>query len=1009
MKYIALLKKLINRSTITPEDYDELGHHPLYLYHGNIYRFQQFVTNLNLQEGKVAKDNVNSYGFNQRVYEQLLPLMMLANQIEDPNQDAELHARKLATLFNSFEDAIAYLERFECNSKELRLYVHDACLVSVPEGANWDIKLWQELARKHLPNPTLEKALPFARKIEDYVKNNRKRLEEELERKFREEYKLRIAREYDKTIKGQSLSWVEYLAQQQKISEKSIGKIVNHDFDIWLRERHKLPLGTLSQHERSTLKNLYKNLTIEEKEKQKTILKTHQEAFERKLKDEFEKTRPHQTKSDYINSQLQKQEGIIRANLKAKFQNILSPNMDPETLFQYLKHLCFSNAAKNPRAAEIFLEHGISEEVFEHYLELKPVDDPRLIPDVLIDGAKIHIDYAQYYIKKLLSSDPRAAILGRFTSCCQTLSIRGSKVFTEGITRPECGFYVLCQKKGTEPEPNDPILAQCWAWRGKNNHIVFDSIESQINFRERYSEVISDLFVVLAHRLVTEYCVPRVLTGHGAGTPDNLLERQIRLPELPLYDYVGRDSFKQSILADQKFPYAQVLASQKIIKIFSEPSRSIDIKLSKEDQYRWCEYCWLNNKDVLLNFNGITATLSSEELEKHKKLTFEYDEFLREYYRYLPNLLANFASSASRFDFHGGRQWSERLGSFIENGANPNLRDDKGLTRNILPKTPIQKAASIGDVEVVKALLAKGADSYLALQEAMRYVEDEKTLFELVKILTDSNTINMKNEYGRTPLSIAAGRGFLSIFSYLIETGVDLNCQDEVGNSALMNVTDSWKIDHTKYTIVWTLIRLGANVNLQNSAGDTALLLAIKGLNCVDKLFDKTRAYFNGIIQCLVKCSQIDFDVKNSSGHTALMLAAEKADLKRFSFLVQSGAQISGREELISAVHAGSLKVFKFIVENCRTLSDFDKSLVLCRARQRERHAIVEYFLKPDLAERTYQTLRDQILRKPIRDKGNPSLNWAYNTFGRSSLDRSQFKKQPTTVVTTAVDRKLDF
>lgn len=118
-------------------------------------------------------------------------------------------------------------------------------------------------------------------------------------------------------------------------------------------------------------------------------------------------------------------------------------------------------------------------------------------------------------VTKLSPFDPRAAVLGKLTSCCQSLGSQGEAPTVYGIANPNGGFYVLCHQQESVASDSDPIVSQCFAWRGISGNLVFDSIESQVNFRANNINLIQNFFLYLAHTLINQNNIPFVLVGTG--------------------------------------------------------------------------------------------------------------------------------------------------------------------------------------------------------------------------------------------------------------------------------------------------------------------------------------------------------------------------------------------------------------------------------------------------------------------------------------------------------------
>jgi len=139
----------------------------------------------------------------------------------------------------------------------------------------------------------------------------------------------------------------------------------------------------------------------------------------------------------------------------------------------------------------------------------------------------------------------------------------------------------------------------------------------------------------------------------------------------------------------------------------------------------------------------------------------------------------------------------------LEHGANPNLRvKDDTLTRTIFTMqwffesgaTPFVRAAQSGDAELMKVLLAHGADPKLATDfgdtalsaaagigwvEGVTYERSRAGNAEAVKLLLDLGLdVNSANRDGRTPLMGAALKGRTEVVQLLVDKGARLDTRD---------------------------------------------------------------------------------------------------------------------------------------------------------------------------------------------------------------------------------------
>jgi ankyrin repeat protein len=137
----------------------------------------------------------------------------------------------------------------------------------------------------------------------------------------------------------------------------------------------------------------------------------------------------------------------------------------------------------------------------------------------------------------------------------------------------------------------------------------------------------------------------------------------------------------------------------------------------------------------------------------------------------------------------------------LQAGANPNTvinntpraRMREGSPR-IVYGTVLMRAAFSGDIELVRLLLKYGADPHIPSKDRetslmaacgtgfIQGYNKERTRaerLEVVKLLIDlGEDVNAADNYGITPLMVAANMGDIPIIKYLIEKGADLGAYD---------------------------------------------------------------------------------------------------------------------------------------------------------------------------------------------------------------------------------------
>jgi len=184
----------------------------------------------------------------------------------------------------------------------------------------------------------------------------------------------------------------------------------------------------------------------------------------------------------------------------------------------------------------------------------------------------------------------------------------------------------------------------------------------------------------------------------------------------------------------------------------------------------------------------------------------------------------------------------------LDHGANPNPRSkDNTLTRTIFTMqwffeagaTPFVRAAQSGDIELMKLLMAHGADPKIPTDfgdtalstaagigwvEGVTYEHSVKENFEAVKLLLDLGLDpNSANRDGRTPLMGAALKGRTDVVQLLVDHGAKLDTRDrgsrDTDTSVSKNAGHTWQaLDYAD-----GLVRVG--VQSAVSRPETAALL----------------------------------------------------------------------------------------------------------------------------------------------------------------------------------------
>jgi ankyrin repeat protein len=125
--------------------------------------------------------------------------------------------------------------------------------------------------------------------------------------------------------------------------------------------------------------------------------------------------------------------------------------------------------------------------------------------------------------------------------------------------------------------------------------------------------------------------------------------------------------------------------------------------------------------------------------------------------------------------------------------STPRARMREGSPR-IVYATSLMRAAFSGDIELVKLLLAHGADAHIISSDrettlmaasgegfinGYHRARPPAERLEVVKLLVEmGEDVNAADNYGITPLMDASNLGDLNVVKYLVEKGADLNAHD---------------------------------------------------------------------------------------------------------------------------------------------------------------------------------------------------------------------------------------
>ena len=237
--------------------------------------------------------------------------------------------------------------------------------------------------------------------------------------------------------------------------------------------------------------------------------------------------------------------------------------------------------------------------------------------------------------------------------------------------------------------------------------------------------------------------------------------------------------------------------------------------------------------------------------------------------------------------------------SLINSGVNVNCLVKFGFGE----WSPLMRASAEGHTDIVKLLLQRGAQVDLQNnvgQTALMWASDRGHM-DIAKLLVDHGA-----EVGRDHVLVAACKsGDDSLVLSLINSGVNVNCLVDFFNGEWSPLMRASAEGHTE--IVKVLLERGAQVDLQNNVGLTALMMASDS-GCTE------------IVKVLLERGA-QVDLPDNVGWTALMMASDSGCTDIVKLLLERGAQVDlqnndGRTALMWASVRGPMDIAKLLVDH---------------------------------------------------------------------------------------------
>lgn len=250
--------------------------------------------------------------------------------------------------------------------------------------------------------------------------------------------------------------------------------------------------------------------------------------------------------------------------------------------------------------------------------------------------------------------------------------------------------------------------------------------------------------------------------------------------------------------------------------------------------------------------------------------------------------------------------------ALIDNGANINVQDEKGITPLII--AAIKNYPSMvrmllisnanerikdknGDTALIHSIRSNYMECFTILSNTYPEIDEQKArgkaLFiavklgriEMAKILIERHADLEYHFYGETALTVASARGYFDVVKLLIEKGADVNivlweaCRYGNIDVALWEACRYGHIDIAKL-----LIENGADVNVKDEIFSVTALMLANNKNRSEEDCIK-------LMKLLIE-NGADTEVEDKSNTTVLLQAAIEGRFDIVKFLIKNGANI---------------------------------------------------------------------------------------------------------------------
>jgi ankyrin repeat protein/WD40 repeat protein len=250
--------------------------------------------------------------------------------------------------------------------------------------------------------------------------------------------------------------------------------------------------------------------------------------------------------------------------------------------------------------------------------------------------------------------------------------------------------------------------------------------------------------------------------------------------------------------------------------------------------------------------------------------------------------------------------------TLVAAGANPNVAD-------VQKRTPLIEAAYKGNLEILDILLpliddinhmpTSGWNALLSTVDGSSSLNEGLRVAIAQRLLAQGANINSQTTRGKSVLNLAVTNDFKLLFDLFIRSGANVNLTDEKGRTALFEAVFDV---NARADVISTLIAQGADVNLANADGWSPLLVMSFSNNSTDE------ALLLRLVTEFLDAG-VNINHKNSNGATAAFIATEKNKRNLLKILLDKGTEPDtpnsfGWTALMQAINMGNEDLFNLLL-----------------------------------------------------------------------------------------------